>query len=129
MNDFNQGGKQVESDQQMMMLRTLETMFELQLKAVRQLIGEEDVDVAPPRKRRARRQSLFHSAVEILKTENRSMHVNEIVTLLRERYGRVTDRDAMSSTLSKKAQLGALVKKTAPATFDLIERSEEALNE
>lgn len=119
----------MKDNQQILMLRTLETLFELQLKAVRQLIGEEDVDVAPPRKRRARRQSLFHSAVEILKTENRSMHVSEIVTLLRERFGRITDRDAMSSTLSRKAKLGALVKQTAPATFDLIERSEEAVNE
>ncbi len=113
----------MESNQQLIMLRTLETLFELQLKAVRQLIGEEAVDIAPPRKRGARRKSFFHSAVEILESENRSMHVSEIVTLLRERYGRITDRDAMSSTLSKKAKMGVLITQTAPATFDLIERA------
>jgi hypothetical protein len=38
---------------------------------------------------------------------------------LRERFGRVTDRDTVSSSLAKKARQGVLLRQTAPATFDI----------
>ena len=119
----------MEMNEQKLILRTMETLFEQQLKAVRQLLGEEDVETTRPRKRGARRQSMVDSVVQILDQENRSMHVNELVTLLRDRFGRVTDRDVISSSLSKKARQGILVKQTAPATFDLIERDLSLENE
>jgi len=48
-------------------------------------------------------------------------HVNDLVTHLRERFGRVTDRDTVSSALAKKARQGILLKQTAPATFALLQ--------
>ena len=108
-------------DQVKPVLQALETMFELQLRSVRQLLGEEEV--RPSRRRDGkRRRSLVDCAVRILEQEGRPLHLNEIVELLRQRFGRVTDRDTLSSALAKKARAGVLLQKTAPATFALLER-------
>jgi hypothetical protein len=48
------------------------------------------------------------------------MHVNELVSALQRRFGRVTDRDALSSALAKKARAGQLVRQTGKATFEVI---------
>lgn len=48
------------------------------------------------------------------------MHVSDLVEALFERFDRVTDRDAVSSALGKKARQGILFEQTAPATFAAI---------
>jgi len=106
-------------------LKTLETLFELQLRSVRQLLGEEDVPTIKQRKKGVRRKSLVDSCVNILTSENRPLHVNQLVDLLRERYGRITDRDTISSALAKKVRQGVLVKQTGPATFALLKTEKE----
>ena len=111
----------MENKDQKLILRTLETLYELQLRSVRQLLGEEEVETRSSRRRGVRRQSNVDAIITILKQENRSLHVNEIVDLLRQQFGRITDRDTISSTLSKKVKQGILIRKTGPATFGLIE--------
>ncbi len=102
-------------------LKIMETVLELQLKAVRQALGEEKVPTARIRRRGARSQSIVDQCIEIL-TDNRApMHVNELVDRLRDRFGRVTDRDTVSSSLAKKARQGVLLRQTSPATFDIAE--------
>ena len=101
-------------------LKTLETHYELQLNSVRQLLAEEDVPIIGQRKMGVRRQSLVDVCIKILTSENQPLHVNKLVELLRERYGRITDRDTISSALAKKVRLGVLVKQTGPATFGLL---------
>jgi hypothetical protein len=66
---------------------------------------------------------LVHDAVSILTECRRPLHVNDLVDMLRERHGRVTDRDSLSSALAKKARQGVLVRQSGPATFALIEPS------
>ncbi len=106
-------------DQVKPVLQALETMFELQLRSVRQLLGEEEV--RPSRRRDGkRRSSLVDCAVRILEQEGRPLHLSDILELLRQRFGRVTDRDTLSSALAKKARAGVLLQKTAPATFALL---------
>jgi len=102
-----------------MVLRVMETVLELELRAVRQALGEEEVPAVRPRRRGARRQSIVDQSVQILTDERRPLHVNELVGLLRERFGRITDRDTVSSALAKKARQGVLLRQTAPATFGL----------
>ena len=104
-------------------LRTLEVVLDLQLRAVRQALGEEDVPAAR-RKRGRRRQSIVDQSVEILTEKRGPLHVNELVRLLRETFGRVTDRDTVSSALAKKSRQGVLVRQPAPATFELIEETQ-----
>ena len=101
-------------------LRAMETVLELELVAVRQALGEEDVPPKRRSRRGVRRQSIVDQSVSILTEENRPLHVNELVELLLEQHGRVADRDTVSSALAKKARQGVLLRQTAPATFGLL---------
>ena len=105
-------------------LRVMETVLELELRAVRQALGEEEVSAVRPRRRGARRQSIVDQAVRILTDEQRPLHLNELVAKLRERFGRITDRDTVSSALAKKARQGVLLRQTAPATFYLLQEED-----
>jgi len=102
-------------------LQVMETVLELELRAVRQALGEEPVESARPRRQGSRRQSIVDQSVQILTDEKRALHVSELVGLLRQRFGRVTDRDTLSSALAKKARQGVLLRQTAAATFGLLE--------
>lgn len=105
-------------------LKIMETVLELQLKAVRQVLGEEKVPTARIRRRGARSQSIVDQCIEILTDNGVPMHVSDLVATLRKRFGRVTDRDTVSSSLAKKARQGVLLKQTAPATFGLLKEEE-----
>ncbi len=111
----------MENQQRKVVLETLETVLELQLRGVRQALGKEDTQVAAVRQRGSRRKSLIHFCVKILTDEKRPIHVDELVEILRKQYGRVTDRDSLSSALAKKAKQGILVHRTSPATFEILE--------
>ena len=102
-------------------LETLETLFELQLKGVRQLLGREDVPTEPIRGTGRRRKSLVDLSIQLLTEEKRPVHVDELVELLVQRHGRVTDRDSLSSALAKKDKQGILVRRVEAATFELRE--------
>lgn len=102
-------------------LQVMETVLELELRAVRQALGKESVESARPRRQGSRRQSIVDQSVQILTDEKRALHVSELVGLLRQRFGRVTDRDTLSSALAKKARQGVLLRQTAAATFGILE--------
>ncbi len=108
--------------QRTLVLETIETMLEFQLRGVRQALGkEEDAqdDVARPRSRK--RKSLVAVCVEILTERKGAVHVDKLVEILRDEYGRVTDRDSLSSALAKKSKQSILVRRVAPATFEAVE--------
>jgi len=108
--------------QRTLVLETMETMLEFQLRGVRQALGkEEDVrdDVVRPRSRK--RKSLVIVCAEILTERQCAVHVDELVEILRDECGRVTDRDSLSSALAKKSKQGLLVRRVAPATFEAVE--------
>ena len=107
------------------LINTLETSLELQIRALRQMKGEELGKVITPKRKGRRRQSLVDISINLLTEIGKPLHVNEITRLLMEKHGRVTDRDALSSALGKKARQGILVQQVAPATFDLINREEQ----
>jgi hypothetical protein len=44
---------------------------------------------------------------------------------LQQRFGRLADRDTLSSALAKKARQGILLRQSAPATFTLIDSKED----
>jgi len=106
-----------EQQQRQLILETMETVLELQLRGVRHALGKEEAEPGAVRQRRRKRKSLVDVSVELLTSEQRPIHVDELVELLRERYGRVTDRDSLSSALAKTAKRGVLVRRVAPATF------------
>ncbi len=107
------------------LLQVLELQLQYQLRAVRQLQGKaEDEPVLAPRRGR-RRQSLVDLSVQILTEEPKALHVDDLVQLLQKRFGRLTDRDALSSALAKKARRGILLRQCAPATFCLLDYTGE----
>ncbi len=102
-------------------LETIEAMLELQLKSVRRLRGREEGTETPTRRKVRRRQSLVDLSVEILTKEQRPVHIDELVELLKKRHNRLTDRDSLSSALAKKDRLGILVRRVAPGKFTIRE--------
>ena len=106
--------------QQKIVLETIETMLELQLRSVRTMLNKEEVTAKVIQRRGRKRKSLVDLSVELLTGAQHPVHVDELVELLMDRYGRVTDRDSLSSALAKKAKQGILVRRVAPATFELL---------
>ena len=107
------------------LLEILEVQIEYQLRAIRQLQGKSDEQPILAPRRGRRRQSLVDLCLNILTEEGKPLHVNELTQLLQQRFGRLTDRDTLSSALAKQARLGILLRQSAPATFTLIDSKED----
>jgi len=107
------------------LLQVLEFQLDYQLRAIRQLQGKPETEPVPARRRGKNRQSLVDLSVKILTEERQPLHVNDLVRLLQQRFGRLTDRDTLSSALAKKARRGILLHQSAPATFILIDSKED----
>lgn len=107
------------------LLQVLELQLDYQLRAIRQLQGKPETEPVLARPRGRRRQSLVDLSVKILTEEGKPLHVNELVGLLQQRFGRLADRDTLSSALAKKARRGILLRQSAPATFTLIDSKED----
>lgn len=107
--------------QRELILETIETLLELQIRSVRKLLNKEEVTTNMVQQRGKKRKSLVDLSVDLLTDEQRPVHVDELVELLMDRHGRVTDRDSLASALVKKAKQGVLVRRVSPATFELLE--------
>lgn len=112
-------------DFKQVILQVLELQLEYQLRAIRHLQGKPENETVVAPRHGKRRQSLIDLSIKILTDEARPLHVNELVLLLQQRFGRLTDRDTLSSSLAKKARLGILLRQNAPATFTLIDSKED----
>lgn len=110
----------MEKQQRELILETIETLLEIQIRSVRKLLNKEEVTTNVVQRRGRKRKSLVDQSVDLLTEEQRPVHVDELVELLMDRYGRVTDRDSLSSALAKKAKQGLLVRRVSPATFELL---------
>ena len=106
-------------------LQILEIQIDSQLRAIRQLQGKPETEPVLPIRRGRRRQSLVDLSVKILTEEGKPLHINDLVRLLQVRFGRLVDRDTLSSALAKKARQGILLRQSAPATFTLIDSKED----
>ena len=110
----------MKNQQRELILETIETLLELQLRSVRKMLNKEEVKVGVVQRRGRKRKSLVDLSVELLTDKQHPVHVDELVELLMARYGRVTDRDSLSSALAKKAKQGVFVRRVSPATFELL---------
>jgi hypothetical protein len=111
-------------DVKQVILQIMEIQLDSQLRAIRQLQGKPETEPVLAIRRGRRRQSLVDLSVQILTEEGKPLHVNELALLLQQRFGRLADRDTLSSTLAKKARRGILLRQSAPATFTLIDSKE-----
>lgn len=106
-------------------LQVIEVQLESQLRAIRQMQGKPEAESLLPPRRGRRRQSMVDLSVQILTDEGKPLHVYDLVRMLQQRFGRIADRDSLSSALSKKARNHILLRQTAPATFTLIDSPED----
>jgi len=112
-------------DFKQVLIQVIEIQLEYQLRAIRQLQGKPETEpIMAPRPGR-RRQSLVDLSIQILTEEGKPLHVNELARLMQQRFGRVADRDTLSSALAKKARRGILLRQSAPATFTIINTKED----
>jgi len=107
------------------LLQVLEFQLGYQLRAIRILQGKPETEPALVRRPGRRRQSLVDLSVQILTEERKPLHVDDLLRILQQRFGRLTDRDTLSSALAKKARRGILLRQSAPATFTLINSKED----
>ena len=112
----------MEDQQRRIILETMETVLDLGLRSVRQALGKEEPQPGAVRRPGRKRKSLVDLCQELLTDEQCPIHIDEMVVLLRQRYGRVTDRDSLSSALAKKAKSGLLFRKVSPATFEILKQ-------
>lgn len=112
------GGNEMEQVREIM-LTTMETMLELQLQSVRSMIKDLGHQPKIVVRKGRRTQSLISLSLQILEGNGKPMHVTKIVDEIRQKFGRVVGRDSLSSVFGKAIRDG-LVRKTAPATFELI---------
>jgi len=108
------------------MLESMETLLEIQIKSVRMLLGKTEFPEKFTHRTKRKRKSLIDFVIELLTEERRPIHVDELVELLRQRHGRLTDRDSLASALAKKAKQGILVHRVAPAIFALREQDSDS---
>ena len=107
------------------LLQVLELQLYYQLRAIRQLQGKPETEPVHALRRGKRRQSLVDLSIQILTEEQKPLHVNDLARLLQQRFGRLADRDTLSSALAKKARRGILLRQSAPATFTLLDSKED----
>jgi hypothetical protein len=106
-------------------LQIFEFQLYYQLRAIRKLQGKPETEPVITRLSGRRRQSLVDLSIKILTEERRPLHINDLVRILQQRFGRLTDRDTLSSALAKKARRGVLLRQSDPATFTLIDSKED----
>lgn len=105
-----------------LILETIETLLELQLRAVRQLRGTEEMPPPVRLKRGLRKNSLVSLTIQVLEDHGKPLHINEIVRQLTQNYSRVTDKDALSGALSRPAKEEDKIKKCGRNIFGLVGR-------
>ncbi len=98
----------------------LEASLELQLRAIRQLKGSEEMPPPVRVRRGLRKESLVELSVRILEGAGKPLHVSEINKKLVSKFGRVTDNNSLHSSLGKKASLGDTIRKCGKGCFDLL---------
>ncbi|TDI76829.1 MAG: hypothetical protein E2O83_08995 [Bacteroidetes bacterium] len=107
-------------NQQEIILKTLEILLEIQLSSVKKALGKDVSKSNIIRRKSVKRKSMIEYCVQILTGEQGPLHVDKLVNILEERFGRVTDRDPLSSALAKKAKQGLLVRRVSPAMFEIL---------
>jgi predicted transcriptional regulator len=89
--------------------------LEAQLKAINELLQQfSPVKV----KRKTQTKMVF----DILNDVDGSLHIKEIISLVKQKYDVELDRETIVSSIAKKIAKGIVFKRVAPNTYDLIER-------
>lgn len=98
-------------------LETLEASLELQLRAVRQLMGTEAMPPPVRVRRGLRKESLVSLSAAILREAGRPMRISEIRDALVGEHNRVTDINALSGAIGRMANNGELFERVGRGLY------------
>ena len=86
-----------------------------QLKAINELLQQFSLV-------KVKRKTQTEMVYDILNDVDNSLHIKEIISLVKQKYDVELDRETIVSSIAKKIAKGILFKRVAPNTYDLIER-------
>lgn len=98
------------------LLSTIETSLDAQLRAVRRLRKGPKTEAKTPGKVRV---SQVDMAYDVLKKARGPLHVSQLIKRIESAFGVRVDRESLVSSLSKKIARGDRFSRTAPNTFGL----------
>ncbi len=98
-----------------LILDTIESSLDAQLRAVRRLRK----DPPPARSAAPPRLSQVNMSFDILKSSRSPLHISELIDCIHSRFGVTVDRESLVSSLSKKIARGDRFIRTAKNTFAL----------
>ena len=99
-----------------------ETLLKSQLKAVRQILKEDE---APERKPRRKGRSQMSIIYDILLAAQKPLHVIDIIAQAKENFNVDLDRESIVSALTKKVKSGRMFKRVKPNTFVILNSTSE----
>lgn len=98
-------------------LETLEASLELQLRAVRQLMGTEAMPPPVRVRRGLRKESLVSLSAAILREAGRPMRISEMRDALLGAHNRVTDINTLSGAIGRMANNGELFERVGRGLY------------
>jgi hypothetical protein len=105
------------------LLTLFEQLLRAQLNVIRQL--RKAIGVHEEAKEREKSMSQMDVVYDILTTEQKPLHVDDIITKAGQRFNLKFDKESVVSALTKRVRRQDRFIKTAPNTFDLISRSQK----
>ncbi len=108
------------------LLEVLEALTAAQLRAIRRLRLSPQIKRRLPGGEGVRRVSSMEMVYDILRRESRPVHINEVLSAVKKRFGVELDRESVVSAISKRIARQDRFMRTAPNTFALIPEREEA---
>ena len=93
-----------------------ESLFLAQLRMLRQLKSPKP---KKPKGTGGKGMSNMGMAADILRRAQRPLHISEIISQVKTKYGVALDRESLVSALVKKVQRHQGLSRTAPNTFQL----------
>jgi hypothetical protein len=93
-----------------------ESLLSAQLRAVRQLKAPK-----PQKAKRTEEKGMsnINMAIDILQQAQKPLHISEILTQVKTKYGVTLDRESLVSALVKKVHRRQGVSRSAPNTFEI----------
>ena len=93
-----------------------ESLFSAQLRAVRQLKSPKP---KKPKRKEDEGMSNMAMATDILRRAQKPLHISEILTQAKGKYGITLDRESLVSALVKKVHRRQGLSRSAPNTFEI----------
>lgn len=96
-------------------LKIKHKLLDAQIKIIRELQQQ----FSPVK---VKKKTQIEMIFDILNDADSSLHIKEIISLVKKKYDVELDRETIVSSIAKKIARGLLFKRVAPNTYDLIER-------